>query len=556
MEASPKALKDILTGDKKYIVPPYQRPYKWDVENVEQLILDIQDSMGAQEKEYFIGSVICIKKGDDSFEVVDGQQRLITLILILSVLAKKVGEGEAREELRKMISKRNPFDKNFVPIPCLTVQKKVKKVFDRIIRDEENENTKRLPPNQKVFLNNYNKIDKLLSSAPKESLSNFAEYLCYSVKVIFVEVDDRISSFRLFNVLNNRGMPLTDADLIKNLLLSNADDEETESYASKEVENHWSELENIVGEENVDDFLTLHQISKKEDRDRVKKGNFSYYEKELKGEIFENDAVKMSKALCLSAEKRDHYRGEGHPKIKRTIHFLKMLNKSNEWEPAFMAFLNRRHCDKEFVQFAEMFEKVYVHYLLARDAKSQRESVCYHALEAINNDKSFDDILDVIRRLAQNKNLETMLDGNNFYDQSRPSIINIAKSVLLRIEMEQFDDTANFGYDNPKKITIEHILPQNKKDDYWKKRFTDEQHEEWCHKLGNLTLISKSKNGGARNYGFDRKKDAYQKLGQSPFKITTDLCSLPEWNMESLQERHERLKEKLKKLWEIPAELV
>ena len=351
-------------------------------------------------------------------------------------------------------------------------------------------------------------------------------------------------------------MPLSDADLIKNLLLSNAGDEETESYASKEVENHWSELENVVGEENLDDFLTLHQISKKEDRNRVKKGNFSYYEKELKGKIFENDAVKMSKALCLSAEKRDYYRGEGYPNIKRVIHFLKTLNKSNEWEPAFMAFLNREHCDKEFVQFAELFEKVYVHYLLAGDSKSQRDSVCYHALEAINNDKPFNDILGIIRNLAQNRDLEAVLDRNNFYDPSRPSIINIVKSVLLRIEMEQFDDTANFSYDNLGRVTIEHILPQNMGDAYWRSRFTSEQHEEWCHKLGNLTLISKPKNGGARNYGFDKKKNAYQKLGQSPFKITADLCNLPEWNMESLQKRHEQLKKNMKDLWEIPAELV
>ena len=366
-----------------------------------------------------------------------------------------------------------------------------------------------------------------------------------------------VSSFRLFNVLNNRGMPLSDADLVKNLLLSEANDEEA-GYDSKEVENRWSEIEDVVGEDNVDRFLTLHQISEKKDRDRVKKGNFSYYEKELKGMRFRRNARKMSEALLLSAERSERYQSGECLGARKIVSFLKMLNFPSEWEPAFMAFLNKEHDEDKFHQFAKLFEKVYIHYLLSGDTSSRRESVCYYALEAINNNKSFDDILTIMRNLAQNKNLDAALDRNNFYDTSSRNTNNIVKSLLLRVQAEWYDDSANINY-NLKKITIEHILPQNMSDadSYWRSRFTDEQHEEWCHRLGNLTLISRHKNTAARNHGFDKKKEAYQRLGQqSPFKITADLCNLPEWNMESLQKRHEQLKKNMKDLWEIPADLV
>ncbi len=72
-------VQDILTENKKYIIPSYQRPYSWTVDNAEQLIDDIYESSQSEEREYFIGSMICINKGQNQYEVVDGQQRLTTL---------------------------------------------------------------------------------------------------------------------------------------------------------------------------------------------------------------------------------------------------------------------------------------------------------------------------------------------------------------------------------------------------------------------------------------------------------------------------------------------
>ena len=79
MEAKECKVQDILTENKKFIIPSYQRPYSWTVDNAEQLIDDIYKSSQSEENEYFIGSMICINKGQNQYEVVDGQQRLTTL---------------------------------------------------------------------------------------------------------------------------------------------------------------------------------------------------------------------------------------------------------------------------------------------------------------------------------------------------------------------------------------------------------------------------------------------------------------------------------------------
>ena len=65
MEAKECKVQDILTENKKFIIPSYQRPYSWTVDNAEQLIDDIYKSSQSEENEYFIGSMICINKGQN-----------------------------------------------------------------------------------------------------------------------------------------------------------------------------------------------------------------------------------------------------------------------------------------------------------------------------------------------------------------------------------------------------------------------------------------------------------------------------------------------------------
>ena len=67
MEAKECKIQDILTENKKYVIPAYQRPYSWSTDNAEQLIDDIYQSFASEDKEYFIGSMICINKGDNIY---------------------------------------------------------------------------------------------------------------------------------------------------------------------------------------------------------------------------------------------------------------------------------------------------------------------------------------------------------------------------------------------------------------------------------------------------------------------------------------------------------
>ena len=548
MKAYESPIGKILTGESKFFVPTYQRSYRWDPEDVEQLIQDVDDSCkNPGEQEYFIGSIICIKDDKGRFEIVDGQQRLVTLTLIMSEMKKKMASGDAQVDLGKRILSVDPYSPNVAAIPTLTVRKPEHKFYlEYVLKGAAIDSARRMTDTQRVFLNNQKKIEGFLSGFRENHLNDLAAYLLRNVFVVFVEVNDRISSFRLFNVLNHRGMSLNDADLLKNALLEKVADNKSSSGM---VEEEWSGIENIIGEKNLDDFLFLHQVSEKKDRNRVKKKNFDYYGSCLET-VFQGDSVKMSKMLAKSAESYQLMLGGDldHSATMKALSFLRGLSKPEEWVPAFMALHAKGVPLEEFSMFVELFEKVYMHSWLGGQSKSQRDSACYYAIEAINNGKSFDEIMDCVRARANNRLLEESLDKSDFYDASRPRIINLVKCILLRLDQERHED--NVRIIHSEKVTVEHILPQNMADQYWSDRFTKDDHEEWLHKLGNLTLISGRKNSAAKNSGFENKKAAYEKANRkSPFEITKEICGLPEWNKQALLDRHERLKAEVKKLW-------
>lgn len=544
MDASAKTIGKILNGDDQYFVPPYQRPYKWDIDDAEKLAQDIRENQQEDVQEYFIGSIICIKRGKGIYEVVDGQQRLITLTLMMQQMRCLVEDEDIRGDLKRRILPVTIYANNKVQRPALKVREAEHNFyFNHVLKGED------IPcqtATQQIFLDNRDKIGAYLSGVKQEDLAKMVGYLLHNVYVVHVEVDDLASSFRLFNVLNNRGMPLNDADLLKNALLQKVAGDDG---LSEHVEQNWLQIEQIVGEQELGAFLSHHQISEKTNRDRVKKKIFPYYESRLDSGEFSGDAAKMSGMLLSSADCYGSIIG-GHTNAEITTSFLSHFSKPEEWVPAFMAFLIK-HGHEKFPEFAVLFEKVYMQMWLRKQPKSQREIPCYSAVAAINNDKPYAAILDDVRMCEDNEKFEEALDSSDFYDSSRPQIINLVKTVLQRVDQERHD--GNVQKNTYKgKITVEHILPQKMTGEYWTKRFSKDEHKQWLHKLGNLTLISSGKNSAARNFGFDEKKAAYEMANKKcSFDITKQVCDLPEWNMQTMRERHETLKREIMELWRV-----
>lgn len=554
MEAKESKIIDILTENKRFIIPSYQRPYSWDGENTKQLIDDIYQSFCQKEKEYFIGTLICIHKGDYVYEIVDGQQRLTTLSLIFAKMKDLIENIGVKGDLQKRVLPIDVFS-NKVQEPRLKVRSKEYDLYYNYILQGDTNFLPATPTfTQKLFIDNSKVIEDYLSKIGDEKvICNLAQYILERVYIVFVQTDNFASSFRLFNVLNTRGMPLASSDLIKNSLFESSK-ELGSGYDT--VEKYWNDIENIVGIEHLDKFLMQNRLSQKRDRDRVVKNLVDEYRYLLK-ESYGGDSIKFTVDLLKSAKNYQKIRDIDFddPSLFKIFSCLSRL--SDEWIAPILAFFNRMDRDKiykisskQFKEFIQTFEKSYMHGWFKKQIKSKREIVCYSTLVAINTDKEFEEIIKSVKDDSDNDGFLASLN-NDFYEPLLASRNNFLKAILLRMDQEMQDDSVYKTYYG--NITIEHILPQRNSDEYWQKRFTDEEHSEWLHKLGNLALISGTKNSQAQNSSFDKKKIIYEVRNKKvSFDITKDLCDdYTEWDLYSLQHRHNRLIEMAKRIWMI-----
>jgi uncharacterized protein with ParB-like and HNH nuclease domain len=551
MNAEEKTINGILSN-KKYIIPSYQRPYSWDAENVIQLIDDIYTSFQEGIQEYFIGSLICIEKESEIYEVVDGQQRLITIGLIIASLRNIISNEDIKIDLQQKIILKDPYRSNAQEEPRLKIRNNEYDIYTNYILQGKNSF---LPSNptyiENLFIDNFEKIQDYLKALNSEAeLCKLAEYTLKNVFVVSVTTNSFTSSYRLFNVLNTRGLPLTPADLLKNRLFEIAD---KERIPHNRVETHWLEIENILGIENMKKFLWITRLSLKTTLNRVTLNIVEGYINDLKNKFSEKELINF---ICELKRYASNYQKvmESDFDDVRIYRILKVLNiLSDEWMPPVLAFINKENNGKiidysNLAEFLILFEKSYVQGWFLGKPKNHREQVCYDVLVAINTNKSFDEIKQCMIKNINNNSIDIYFNQDIFIPSS--SQRTFLKYVLLRIDQELDDESASREYG--KTISIEHILPQTMNDEYWTSRFTPENHKKWVHKLGNLTLLCGNKNSKASNSSFDKKIDIYNKNNRrSPFNITKDLSDYSEWNLDTLSFRHETLLEFAKEIWAI-----
>jgi hypothetical protein len=142
--------------------------------------------------------------------------------------------------------------------------------------------------------------------------------------------------------------------------------------------------------------------------------------------------------------------------------------------------------------------------------------------------------------------IEPVLDSEQFYKLKGGKL---AKYTLLRLDLELWDLAVFQGYSGP--ITVEHVLPVNPPENSeWTKKFDEDSRKKWTNKLGNLVLLSGSKNSSAGTLDFNKKVEVYIKKQCSPFRLTQKLVEeFQDWTIDNLQRRHKELIENIEKIY-------
>ena len=259
IKASEQNLDSVFHRDYEFQIPVYQRPYAWDLEQVGELFDDLVDAMGRGEDEpYFLGSVVLIKHGDDpKSDVVDGQQRLTTLTMLLCVL-RELTDDEWTGSLDDRVRQRADVAMGRAEVVRLRLRDRdqeffhehvqVKGATGRIVERSLSTNTdsqERIVENASFL---YREVEKLTADQ-RIQLARFLIGRCY---LVVVATNSQSSAYRIFAVINDRGLDLSSTDILKAEITGAISDETSRStYAYR-----WETVEEDLGRDRFADLFS------------------------------------------------------------------------------------------------------------------------------------------------------------------------------------------------------------------------------------------------------------------------------------------------------------
>ncbi|GAA8188237.1 DUF262 domain-containing protein [Helicobacter pylori] len=558
IESNDLNLRDILKDELYYQIPIYQRPYQWTEENCEKLLDDLffnyEDD---RESDYFCGSLVLILISEDSkkaktYDIVDGQQRLSTFILLAKVLAALYSERlteESKDYLQEsLITKYGKKDRlNFNAMGFNS-----KKDFQYALTSF---NDVPISNNKNNYLKNAICLKNYLRKKEIEDINDFIEWLYLKVVFITIICPDADKALRIFNVLNARGLALNATDIFKGELLKHAKEHEREEFVSR-----WNDLSQKCSDNDLEIetlfswYLTyLNPVTSKE---KMEKRLATWFNKLNKTPLEYLKGVEDSyNAYCKVLEMQD-----------RHAHLLSYLA-SDFWRIILCASLLHRYSDQDIEALKELLVKFYYQNWVAGRTNSKIEQTCCNIINALKEKKSIENIASIVKKYLDNNNVtqhfkENLEDDHlytKFYYTGKTAKKNSWVKPVLILVNYFMSDNANPAYIKmDDDLHVERILPENPDpSSQWVKDFSEEERGLYTHSLANLTLLGGTKNAQASNLDFKEKKEIYMgnavKLGKDKrgrektfkvmtcYKMTIDVAQYTEWTPKSLEKRKEEL---------------
>ncbi len=563
--------KLLTDSDALYQIPVYQRPYKWGDDEVDKLWEDILESYENKEPNYFLGSIITAKSGTDSkyLDVVDGQQRLTTLIILISTirdLYPKINEEKCEEDpfaigieqIKNAIMVSNKFGRlrlathsnhssDFEKYIIKGNTLSLKKPYKKDLRKDE-------APEYK-FINTSVEFRIRLQALGEVECGKLLNYIFNKIKIIRIDCSNVGFAIKLFQVLNARGLDLTNSDLIKSFLIGKIHsiyDSEVVEQKERQFLQDWIASEDIALDvnESMNELFVMYEYFLLGTNPKK-----SLYD-ELEGQ-FQNedplDVISDFKAF-ISEYKTNVF--ESNNKLDYSFFYLRW---SIYWKTIITSALHLGYYDID--ELKKTVRRYFYLFWIAGFTLSRIKQTFFNMIKWLKTKRLINEIKqDLENSLNENKvfdRVERALNGNIYHEAW-------CKPLLILLEYNRLDNP-NFISLDDKNIHVEHVLPQSFHEVYgWKHIIEDERDgAEMVHTLGNLTLLSGKKNIEASNDSFENKVSIYSgsvgnsSSNETSFRITQKIYDdynqkkFDKWDFSVLKSRKIELFTQIEDIFEI-----
>lgn len=555
-------IAELLSGPLLFNVPVYQRPFSWGRDQAEQLLDDLLEAAGLglssdPEPDYFLGTVLLMdtqgavterihmKMPVREFDIVDGQQRMVTLLTMVSVLRDL--EGNKSKPVGKRVQAINfaQLGTRFFRTARfrLHVASQERAFFEEYVLQAGSTllkpATAKLATPEAAILAVRDYLMTALKDYSDEARAVLFDYVtrrCHAVVIISHDID---RAHRMFVVLNERGKKLQRNDILKADLLSRMTEADSRWAVTK-----WDEVSARLGEDFESLFAHIRVIYGYS-RPQIVSSIRAVVRESGGAEPFFKDAfLPLARAYELV---RSNGEGVLPPEMTRLLHYLNRLP-DGDWAPAAMVALKDWEADPQ--RAAQLLIEI------DRLAHLMR-LLCIGTTKRV---RRFADLTAAIRTR------EAVGAGHPVVQLTREELRNLAfhlkdlhkrnpkacKLLLLRLSDEI---GGSLNPVSPEHYTIEHVLPQRPSaTSEWRKWFpTAEERGQCVDSLGNLVLISQKQNDKARNASLDAKKVIYSsdKDIVPILPITLAVIECAEWRRQEIEMREEQLFTIIEKIWRV-----
>lgn len=566
-------------------IPDYQRGYSWDSKQLEDLWRDI--NILEDDKIHYTGT-ISVKSQEDIHYIIDGQQRITTLIILLQVITtskQMVGrewingkelsdyikfflyrKTGSQGEITKMVfgyQKDNPshiyFKTNILELPNTD--------------DSTPENTlytKKLSYAKSFFT-------EKISDLSFDNIEIIVKKITEKLKFNYYQIEDELNEFVAFETMNNRGKPLSTLELLKNrliylsTLLSN--DKAEKEYLRECINNAWKTVYEYLGKNlespiEDDDFLKDHWISS---------SNFKYdrsvskvYESYLLNKYFTinsiigndpNQTIRYSKIYEYVSDIQQsvkHYYFIHNPTDTNCVYndnIQKWLSKLNRlgfatFKPLVTVIFVKKINEQKILKILKLIERyLFVSNSICHKPQSYKNSHFFNLAKKIHSNPENIDLILLDDKIFQSSFKDLLY---NFIDKISEKDEFFYKWKGLKYFLYEYElylkekhtgerkvEWENINYDS-----IEHIYPITADGNYWEEEITNSN---LVNDLGNLLLLSQSVNSAISNNGFSIKKERYSIDSYSAIEISKSI----NWTSKEIKERRELLFQFMEERWKI-----
>ena len=554
IEGSAFYLKDVFSPKFQYSIPDYQRPYSWEEEHIKQLFIDLYEfyQRNKEEEVYFLGSIVVIKRNHDpKTDVVDGQQRLTSLTILFSVLANFI-EDKYKSAFVKYIQQQEDIAEKIPAQPRLILRPRDKDFFKKYIqelnidklRSLNVENDCKNDAQKNIYKNTISILDcvKEVFNNNSSKILDFFSFIVNKCCIVIVSTPSQKSAFRIFSVLNNRGLDLLPTDILKAAMIGEIKAEQ-DKYTKK-----WEDMEQDLGRSHFNDLFThLRMIKLKA---KARKSVLEEIQELILPQITSIpdfiDNELESYANIFWSIKNGYYKiGVYQEEVNKYLKWLNQINFS-EWVPVAILFLHQKPDAQQTFDFFKQLEILTAYLHLSAQDVNKRIKRYSSILEELQNKPK--QIISSLMLTSEEKQYFRKLLNGNIYTE-----MNSVRRNYLILRTDEVISANDAEYKN-KLLTIEHVLPQTiNEDSQWRTWWSDEEQEHWLHRLANLIPLNKRRNSAALNWDFNKKKNKYfpDNGGVSSYALTTQVLSKEEWTPAIVEARQEYLLNKLYETWDL-----